>query len=108
MVLVDMVGDADLNIPMEGNSDPLLRAALWQTASRLGYDHIFIPQVKYNIDDDHIPFLEAGIPAVDIIDIDYAYWHTRQDTPDKVSARSLQVVGNVLWSWLAEQSSSPN
>jgi Iap family predicted aminopeptidase len=106
MILVDMVGDADLKLPMEGNSDPLLRAALWKTAAQLGYEHIFIPQVKYNIDDDHIPFLEAGIPAVDIIDIDYTAWHTLEDTPDKVSPRSLQVVGNVLWTWLAEQGSS--
>jgi len=103
MVLVDMVGDADLNIPMEENSDPLLRAAIWKIAADLGYEHIFVPQVRYNIEDDHIPFLQAGIPSVDIIDMDYAYWHTTQDTPDKVSPRSLEIVGNVLWTWLTEQ-----
>ena len=50
-----------------------------------------------------MPFLEAGIPAVDIIDIDYEYWHTTADTPDKVSVDSLQIVGDVLWTWLVEQ-----
>ena len=106
MVLVDMVGDADLNIPMEGNSDPLLRVAIWQTAAQLGYEHVFIPQPKYNIEDDHMPFLEAGIPAVDIIDIDYEFWHTRQDTADKVSPRSLEITGAVLWTWLVGQDGS--
>jgi len=107
MILVDMVGDADLNIPMEENSDPLLRAAIWKTAAELGYEHVFIPQVRYNIEDDHIPFLQAGIPSVDIIDIDYAYWHTTQDTPDKVSPHSLEIVGHVLWTWLTEQGRPP-
>ncbi len=57
--------------------------------------------------DDHTPFLEAGIPAVDIIDFDYPYWHTTQDTPDKVSAESLQVVGATLRAWIMQQSTQP-
>ena len=57
--------------------------------------------------DDHTPFLEAGIPAVDIIDFDYPYWHTMQDTPDKVSAESLQVVGETLRVWTVQQSGQP-
>lgn len=103
MLLVDMVGDADLSLPMEANSDPTLRASIWKTAADLGYGKIFIPQPKYNILDDHIPFIQAGIPAVDIIDLDYKYWHTTSDTPQYVSAGSLQIVGNVVWTWLAQQ-----
>lgn len=103
MVLVDMVGDTDLNIPMEANSDPVLRTSIWDTAAKLGYGNIFIPQTKYSIEDDHLPFIQAGIPAVDIIDLDYTYWHTTADTPDHVSAQSLQAVGDVLWTWLTQQ-----
>jgi glutaminyl-peptide cyclotransferase len=110
MILVDMVGDRDLNIPMEAYSDPRLRASIWQTAAGLGYGAVFLPTVKYRIEDDHLPFVQAGIPAVDIIDLDYAYWHTTSDTPDHVSAQSLQTVGNVLRTWLMQQSpaSSPD
>jgi glutaminyl-peptide cyclotransferase len=104
MILVDMVGGPNLSIPMEGNSDEALRNSIWVTASQLGYGDIFIPHVKYNVEDDHIPFVRAGIPSVDIIDLDYPYWHTTEDTPDHVSAHSLQVVGSVLRAWLAQQS----
>jgi Zn-dependent M28 family amino/carboxypeptidase len=108
MILVDMVGDTDLSLPMEANSDKALRTSIWQTASGLGYGNIFIPETKYYIEDDHIPFIQAGIPSVDIIDIDYQYWHTTSDTPDHVSAASLQIVGNVLWSWLVQQKRQSN
>jgi Zn-dependent M28 family amino/carboxypeptidase len=104
MILLDMVGDSDLRIPMEGHSDPDLRRSIWATAARLGHDDVFVSELGGAILDDHVPFLDAGIPAVDIIDIDYAYWHTTADTPDKLSSESLQVVGDVLWSWLVEQS----
>jgi Zn-dependent M28 family amino/carboxypeptidase len=107
MVLLDMVGDPDLNIPMEATSDPALRNSIWETARRLGYDKVFVPQIKYSIEDDHTPFLEAGIPAVDIIDLDYAYWHTTADLPEHVSAESLQTVGDVVWTWLRDQASLP-
>ena len=103
MILLDMVGGPDLSIPMEGFSDPALRASIWDTAARLGYGSIFKPQVKYNIEDDHLPFLNAGIPAVDIIDLDYAYWHTISDTPEHVAPRSLQVVGDVVSAWIVGQ-----
>ncbi len=103
MILLDMVGETGLSIPMEGNSDPALRTSIWDTAAKLGYGKVFIPQVKYNIEDDHLPFIQAGIPSVDIIDIDYTYWHTISDTPDHVSAQSLQIVGDVLWTWLVQQ-----
>ncbi len=106
MILVDMVGADPLRLPMEANSDPTLRASLWQTAAKLGYGDVFVPQVKYSILDDHTPFLQAGIPAVDIIDLDYPYWHTTADTPNHISSKSLQIVGDVLWNWLVTQKSS--
>ncbi len=103
VVIVDMIGDADLNIYLERNSDQTIRAEIWSTAAKLGYSDKFINQEKFSMEDDHTPFLEAGIPAVDIIDFDYPYWHTTQDTADKVSAESLGVVGDTLWHWVAEQ-----
>jgi Zn-dependent M28 family amino/carboxypeptidase len=99
-VIVDMVGDADLNIYLEKNSDPQLSEDIWKHAHSLGYESNFIPQYKYKILDDHIPFLRAGIPAVDLIDFDYPYWHTLEDTADKVSAESLKIVGDTVLVWL--------
>ncbi len=103
MLLVDMVGGINPTFYMDGNSNLEIRTSIWNTAAKLGYQDSFIPSVKYNILDDHIPFIEAGIPAVDIIDIDYKYWLTTQDTPDKISAKSLQMVGDVLTTWLMQQ-----
>lgn len=106
MVLVDMVGDRDLQIPMEGNSDAQLLEEIWATAAKLGHADVFVPRQGGAILDDHVPFLEANVPAVDIIDIRYEYWHTTADTPDKVSEQSLQVVGEVLWTWITGQAVS--
>lgn len=100
VILLDMIGDADLNIYKERNSDPELTEQLWAAAKSLGYEQFFIPEYKYTMLDDHIPFVEKGIRAVDLIDFDYPYWHTLQDTPDKVSAQSLQIVGEVVLAWL--------
>jgi hypothetical protein len=100
MVLVDMIGDADQQIYFEHNSHPQLAAEIWEVAKSLGYAAYFIPQYKYTIIDDHLPFAQRGIPAVDIIDFDYPYWHTVQDTADKVSAASLERVGHTLQVWL--------
>ncbi len=100
VVIVDMIGDADLNIYFEKNSDKLIRAEIWGTAERLGYGDVFINEEKYSMLDDHTPFLEAGIPSVLIIDFDYEYWHTTQDTVDKVSPESLRAVGDTLWHWI--------
>jgi glutaminyl-peptide cyclotransferase len=100
VVIVDMIGDADLNIYIERNSDSALTAQIWSQAKILGFGKYFISTPKYDIIDDHLPFLEAGIPAVDIIDFDYPYWHTTADTVDKVSGHSLQVVGETLWEWI--------
>ncbi len=106
-IIVDMIGDADLNIYKERNSNSDLTDAIWKVAKGLGYDSKFIPEYKYSMLDDHTPFLQAGIPAVDIIDFDYPYWHTVQDTPEKVSAESLQTVGETLRTWVMQQSKQP-
>lgn len=102
-IIVDMVGDGDLNIYMERNSDPTLTTLIWAQAALLGHADKFIPAPKYAMIDDHTPFLKAGIPAVDIIDFDYPFWHTTEDTPDKVSAESLEVVGDTLYAWLVDE-----
>jgi Zn-dependent M28 family amino/carboxypeptidase len=103
VVLVDMIGDANLNIYMEKNSDKELTQQIWDVAKSLGYDKYFIPEYKYRVIDDHIPFLDNGIPAVDIIDLDYPYWHTTSDTTDKVSSESLKIVGETLRHWVISQ-----
>lgn len=104
VIIVDMIGDADLNIYLEKNSNTALRAEIWNTAAALGYGDVFINKEKFSMLDDHTPFNEAGLPAVDIIDFDYPYWHTTQDTPDKVSPASLKAVGDTLWHWVVNTS----
>ncbi len=101
-IIIDMIGDAEQQIYLEGNSDPELAAQIWGAAASLGYANRFIFEQKHTIIDDHVPFLQAGIPAVDIIDFDYPYWHTTEDTADKVSPESLQAVGDTLLTWLKE------
>jgi Zn-dependent M28 family amino/carboxypeptidase len=102
-VIVDMIGDADQNIYIERNSNPELSEEIWEIAAELGYGRSFIPTPRHSILDDHTPFLQAGIPAVDIIDFDYPYWHTTEDTVDKVSAESLEAVGRTLQEWLVRR-----
>jgi Zn-dependent M28 family amino/carboxypeptidase len=99
-VVIDMIGDANLDIYEELNSNPKLTGQIWGQANSLGYSQYFISQPKYRMLDDHIPFIDAGIPAVDVIDFDYPYWHTTADTTDKVSAHSMKVVGDTLLAWL--------
>lgn len=99
-IIVDMVGDTNLKIYREKNSNQELSAEIWKEAEKLGYSDYFIPIDKYRILDDHVPFIEAGIPAVDIIDFEYPFWHTTEDTLDKVSGKSLQVVGDTLLQWI--------
>jgi glutaminyl-peptide cyclotransferase len=100
MVLVDMIGDADQQLFYEGNSDQALRFDLWRIASELGYGDAFVPEQRHTMLDDHLPFVNLGIPAVDIIDFDYPYWHTIEDTADKASPDSLERVGRTLEEWL--------
>jgi glutaminyl-peptide cyclotransferase len=95
-IVVDMIGDVDQDVFFERNSDPALQEQIWAVAASLGYQEYFIPEYRWSIVDDHIPFVKRGIKAVDIIDFDYPHWHTTQDTPDKVSPESLQRVGRVL------------
>jgi hypothetical protein len=100
-----MVGDRDLTLFFENSSDQALNQEIWESAAKTGYDNIFIPEPKRTIIDDHQSFLAAGIPAIDIIDLDYPDWHTSGDTIDKVSAESLQAVGDTLMHWLSNGSS---
>jgi len=95
MLLVDMIGDRDLAVRRDTTSTPWLTNIIWETAKRQDLDDYFIPD-STRIEDDHLAFLAAGIPSVDIIDLDYEAWHTAKDTLDACSARSLQVVGDVL------------
>jgi len=96
VIVVDMVGDADQQLFYEGFSDPGLNERLWSLAHSLGYESAFLPTIKHHMIDDHRPFLDIGIPAVDIIDFDYPHWHTTKDTADKVAPASLERVGRVL------------
>jgi glutaminyl-peptide cyclotransferase len=95
LILVDMIGDRSLDIKREEASTPWLTDTIWASARRLNFREYFLDD-STRIEDDHMAFLEAGVPAVDIIDLDYDPWHTAGDTLDKVSARSLQIVGDVL------------
>jgi hypothetical protein len=99
VVIVDMVGDKDLRLPFERSSDPELVASIWATAERLGYQE-FVGEPGSSIIDDHIPFIQRGIPAILVIDFTYPYWHTAADQIDKVSAGSLHKVGTTLEAWL--------
>jgi glutaminyl-peptide cyclotransferase len=94
LILVDMIGDRDLRIKREANSTRWLTDAIWAAAKQLKKPQFVEEETP--IEDDHIEFLEAGVQAVDIIDLEYPAWHTKDDTLDKVSADSLQVVGDVL------------
>jgi len=94
-VLIDMIGDRDLRLKRDVNSTPWLTDLVWDAARLQKLDRYFVPE-STRVEDDHVPFLQAGVPSVDIIDLEYEPWHTAQDTLDAVSARSLQVVGDVV------------
>jgi Zn-dependent M28 family amino/carboxypeptidase len=95
LILVDMIGDRNLALKREGHSTPWLTEAMWASAKKLKLQQHFLEE-SLDIEDDHMPFLQAGVPAVDLIDLDYSAWHTPQDTLDQVSARSLDVIGKVV------------
>jgi Zn-dependent M28 family amino/carboxypeptidase len=95
LINVDMIGDKQLNIKKEQNSNPRLVQLIWQVAADLGYRSSFV-QDSINIDDDHMPFVQLGAPAVDLIDFDYDPWHEDSDTLDKLSPQSLLIVGKVV------------
>ncbi len=100
VIILDMVGDRDLNIYREQNSDPKLTDTLFSIAAELGLANQFINEEKYRMTDDHVPFAELGVPAVDLIDFDYPYWHTVSDTADKLSEESLNAVYRVIYTYL--------
>jgi len=95
LILLDLIGDRNLNIKREANSTRWLTDIVWASAKSLGYGAYFLPE-ETPISDDHVAFLKAGVPAVDIIDLDYPAWHTPRDDLEAVSARSLQIVGDVV------------
>ncbi len=99
LINVDMIGDKDLKIPKEQNSSSSLGRLVWQVAADLGYRSHF-PDQTLAVEDDHMPFIRIGVPALDLIDFNYgpgnSWWHTSQDTLDKVSSESLLIVGDVL------------
>ena len=99
VILVDMIGQKGLRIPKESTSTAWLTDLVWSTAAKLGYQNVFLSE-SGSVDDDHDPFLAKGISSVDIIDLnDYineGYWHTAQDTMDKISPKSLAIVGHVV------------
>jgi glutaminyl-peptide cyclotransferase len=95
VINVDMIGDKSLDIKQEMNSTASLRRLVWNTAADLGYGGFFQSE-QMATDDDHMPFIKAGVPALDIIDFDYPPWHTDSDTMDKLGAQSLEIVGTVV------------
>jgi glutaminyl-peptide cyclotransferase len=102
-VLLDMVGDADPLFMVEGYSArfaPVVVRKIWGAAERLGYAEVFPNRVGQDVVDDHVPLIEAGLPTANIIDFTYgpgnAYWHTPEDVPEHVSARTLGIVGEVV------------
>ena len=99
LVLFDMIGDKDLDIKREGESTGWMVDAIWNTAHALGYQKYFLDS-EQDISDDHLPFRDAGVPVVDLIDFNYgprhSYWHTNLDTLDKISGESIKIVGDVV------------
>jgi glutaminyl-peptide cyclotransferase len=97
-VLFDLIADKDLQIWQEGNSltgAPEVVQLIWETAADLGYKKYFVDSPRHTLIDDHLELQKVGIRAIDVVDFDYPSWHTPQDTIDKVSAASLQIVGDV-------------
>ncbi len=93
--LFDLIGDKNLTLRREGNSTPALNDIIWTTGQESGFGSIFM-EGGTTVVDDHIPFTRAGIPAVDLIDLDYPEWHTAGDTVDKVSIENVAAVGTVF------------
>jgi glutaminyl-peptide cyclotransferase len=105
LILADMIGQKNLVIPRETDSTKWLTDLVWKTAARLGYKDVFVSR-ELEVTDDHGPFLKRGVPSVDVIDLDgytsLGYWHTTEDTLDKISPRSLAIVGHVILESVAE------
>jgi Zn-dependent M28 family amino/carboxypeptidase len=95
LINVDMIGDKSLGVLIEKNSTVALQKLVWNTASDLGYKAYFLDTGE-EVDDDHMPFIKLGVPSLDLIDFDYDPWHKDSDTMDKLSAKSLEIVGAVV------------
>jgi Zn-dependent M28 family amino/carboxypeptidase len=110
MILVDMIADAKLDIHRDDNSTAWLMDLVFRTARQMGYSKFFLDD-QTAIQDDHLPFVSAGVSAVDLIDLDYgtnnSYWHTERDTVEHCSPLSLTIVGRVVTSVLTELEKSP-
>ncbi|MCD4752217.1 MAG: M28 family peptidase [Anaerolineaceae bacterium] len=100
VIIIDMIGDKDLEIFKENNSTDWLSDAIWKSAWEIGGEEYFLDQHKYSMIDDHLPFIQAGVPSALLIDFDYPYWHTNNDTIEHVSADSLEIIGNTLINYL--------
>ena len=104
MILFDMIGDADLAFPQDPNGTDWLNDLVWETAARIGHGDVLYDAVGLPMEDDHLPFIRRGVPAIDLIDFDYGpgnrYWHSPFDTMDKLGASGLQAVGETALSAL--------
>ncbi len=96
MVLLDFVANRGLRLAREEGSDPALWSRLRAAGRRVGVGAVFPAATQGEVLDDHTPFARAGVPAIDLIDFDYPWWHTTADTPDKLSARSLDAAGETI------------
>ncbi len=96
MILADMIGPANLKIKRDTNSTPWLTDLIWATAAQLGYENVFVSEKFPITGDDHLSFIRRGVAGCDLIDFSIPYWHTPQDTLDKIDPQSLAVVGHVL------------
>ena len=95
LINIDMIGDKNLDIKQETQGNAALRKLVWTAAAELGYGAYFQNDQQAE-EDDHMPFVKLGVPAIDVIDIDYPPWHKDTDTMDKLSARSFDIVGTVI------------
>jgi glutaminyl-peptide cyclotransferase len=103
LILADMIGQKNLQVPPEANSTKWLADLVWKTADRLHYKDVFVPNQTGGITDDHGPFLKRGVASVDIIELSgYPYWHSTDDTMDKLSPKSFAVVGHVILASVGE------
>jgi len=101
LILVDMIGDKNLDIKREGQSTDWLTMIIWKNAQALGFNREFLNE-SIIVEDDHLPYLSAQVPASDLIDFDYPDWHKQTDTLDKVSGESLKKVGDAVYASLPE------
>ena len=106
LILLDMVGDKNLQLFQDLNSSKWLNRIIWNKASQMGHGKIFVKRGNVAAEDDHLPFAREGVPVVDVINLNYKYWHRKEDTLDKLSTHNLTAVGNVILSSLAEISQS--